>query len=260
MSKNKTILTVTDPGRIGNPDVKLRPDDFDFIVFDKGLEVLWEKAVPCPCRVKGSQGSRSTCKNCGGIGWVFINPVRTRMVLQSMDLKTQYKIYGQENSGTVMVTARKGVNLSFMDRLTVIDSESLFKQVLYPVKNDVGRYVGTTIYPLISIESLFLYEGDSVKLRRLVEGVDFSKDYNVITLNSSYDSLTNPSLSVTYTHNIQYMIVENIRDVRNTYVYDSTGHDQMAKMPVHVLGRRPHYVLDIENLNGDRLFDNSFQE
>jgi len=258
MSKNKSILTETGPSRLSQPDIKFRPDDFDFAVFDKGLEVVWEKAVPCPCKTKGTQAALSACKNCGGIGWVFINPISTRMMVQALGIKAQFKIWGEESPGTVAITTRNDVKLSYMDRLIVTDSETLFKQVLYPVKNPSGNYIGITVYPLISIESLFLFQFSNQKLKRLVEDTDYTFDYNVITLSSAYSSLGSVNLSVNYTHNIQYHVIENMKDVRNSYVFDPTGKDLLAKLPIHALGRRAHNVLDVENIQGDRLFDNSF--
>lgn len=256
----KSIITVTPPSRLGQPDIKFKEGDFDFAVFDKGLELIWEKAVPCPCKVKGSQGGLSTCKNCGGIGWVFVNPTRTRMMVQSLDLKTQFKVWGSENPGTVMITPRREVQVSFMDRLTISDTETIFKQVLYPVKNTDGNYIGVTIYPLVTIQSLFLFQSPILALRKLVEGIDYTFSYNVITLGEEFSSLTSVALTVIYTHNIQYHIIESLKDVRNTYTFDSVGKDLLTKMPVYALGRRVHQVLDIENLTGTRLFDNSFTE
>lgn len=255
--KDKSIVTVAQPNRVGQPEVKFRPDDFDTAVFDKGYELIHESAVPCPCRVEGTQGAKSTCKNCGGIGWVFINPVRTRMLLQSLNLNTQYKLWGQEQPGTVMITTRKETELGFMDRLTISDSLSQHKQVLFPLLRDTSL-IALTIYPIISIIDLFLYESDTLPLKRLTPGIDYSFDYNVITLNDSYKTLSSPSMSVRYRHNVQYHVTEMMKDVRNTYIFDSTGKDLNSRFPLHAMGRRAHNVLDIENREGDRLLDNSY--
>jgi hypothetical protein len=53
--------------------------DFETLIQQKGRDVVLEKAILCGCKDK--QGNQqSNCKNCGGAGFLFINPKETRMI------------------------------------------------------------------------------------------------------------------------------------------------------------------------------------
>ena len=61
----------------GTPDAKLRINEFQSLVYRKGYPCYHDIFIPCPCKEKGSNSARVTCKNCFGSGWVLVKRVQT---------------------------------------------------------------------------------------------------------------------------------------------------------------------------------------
>ena len=103
-------------------------EDFDKLVSD-GVRVLYEKALQCPCKTH-NQNAIPSCQNCGGYGYIFVNPKETIMVLQRMPAKINLENFTFTNKGSVKFTATDNEKITYMDRLTRIDAESTYTQVL----------------------------------------------------------------------------------------------------------------------------------
>lgn len=101
----------------GVPRVDFLYPDFDALVDNKGYEVIWERAIPCPCSKRVQH--QSTCRNCGGSGWVFINPTRIKAVCQSLNKNTRYKDWSVEMLGTAAITVKSMFHLNFMDKIMI---------------------------------------------------------------------------------------------------------------------------------------------
>jgi len=249
------VVTQAAPQTIQKPRVDFVHSDFDVLIYQKGYEVIWESAIACPCKSKGG-GHNVKCRNCGGTGWLFINPVKTKMVLQSLSASTKYMPWSAERAGTVTITARDIDLLADMDRLTVEGSDSRFSQIVYPQVFN-GQLFAFTIYVIKDLIDLFVYKGDEMPLEKLEEGVDFTVSGNKILFINKYKSYLDFTCTVRYRHKIQYHVIDLTREVRNSYVLQSTG-DKNTKFPVSAIGRRSHYVLDVQNFQGDLIFDNSY--
>lgn len=259
--RNKNIFTQPAPDLTGKPRVDFNKGDFEALIEQKGYDVFIEKAFRCPCGSKdtGTQ-PLSSCKNCGGSGYAFINKIDTRLVLHSMNLETKFREWSKENLGTVSVTGRDIEDLGYMDRITVVDAISVFNQVVYPfIYDDSGtdRLTAFTIYDIKEIEDIFLFVSSSAKYQRLALTTDYTFEYNKIIFNSSFNSLTNPQMTVRYKHSPQFHIIDFPRETMNTFVTVG-GKEQSVRMPIHAVARRSHYVLDAENFVGDRVLDNSY--
>lgn len=257
--RNKTSVTQTPSLQGGNPRVDFDKDAFDVLIQQKGYDVFLEKGMHCPCRSKDTGSAQlPSCHNCGGSGFIFINKTRTRMVLKSMNLSTKYKEWSKENAGTVSITARDIERLSFMDRITLIDAETTFNQLIYPKLTEDGTILyAYTIYDIKEIIDIFLFIGAGVKLKRLVENTDYTYENNILRLNDSYKVVMNPQISIKYVHAPQFHVIDNVRDTINTFEIVG-GKEVSVKLPINAVGRRSHYVLDAENYIDDRVFDNSY--
>lgn len=254
----KVVISQTPANIQGQANPLFLEDAFDILVQQKGYDVIHESAIKCPCQSKDGGGALGNCQNCGGTGWLFINAIQTRMVLQSINLSTKYKQWSAENFGTVTVTSRKVDVLTFMDRITVKDSESIHQQILRPqVESFTGKLFAWVIYKPISIIDLFKFVSVNSVLVRLVEGVDFVKEDNKIIMSDSYIG-QDLSLSIRYKHNIQYHILENTKETRNTRGTNTEGQDKVNVQPFTAIARRSHYVLDNENFLGTKILDNSY--
>jgi hypothetical protein len=254
----KIVISQTPANTQGSPNPLFYEDAYDILVQQKGYDVIHESAIKCPCQSKDGGGALANCQNCGGTGWVFINAYLTRMVLQSINLSTKYKQWSAENFGTVTVTSRKVDVLTYMDRITVKDSESIHQQILRPqIDSFTGKLFAWMVYTPISIMDLFKFSSVSSKLIRLVESVDFVREDNKIIMNDSYLG-QDLSLSVRYKHYLQYHVLENTKETRNTRGVDTQGQDKVNIQPFTAIARRSHYVLDQEVFLGTKILNNSY--
>jgi hypothetical protein len=221
----------------------------------KGYDVIKETALRCACKARESD-TRTTCKNCGGSGWIFVNPTRTRMIIIGMSNDKKYNPEGRYDLGAAKITADEKDKLSFMDRITVSNATTDHTEVLYPtLTDDTSTLFVYTKYNIKSITFLGLFEGDNVKLKKLEEITDYTFENNIIKFNSSYNSLISPSVSIRYTHAPQYHVIDIDRDSMRSKI--NNGNEEII-LPTHAMGVRAHLVKDAENYNGDRLLDNSW--
>lgn len=254
----KTVITQKAPNLIGQPSVEFDKSSYEALIYNKGYEVIWEAACKCPCKTESAQGHLSNCQNCGSSGWVYINPVLTKMLLTSLNAQRKYSVWSVELAGTVNVTARDVNQLADMDRIIVQDSETIYSQTLYPkvYNNQLFAY---TIYDILSVLEIFLFVSSSQKLTKLVVDTDFTFERNKILLNDKYKNYTKLTISVRYKHRIQYHVIDLPHEARNSRVTGDDGIEFSEKFPISAIARRSHFVLDAENFRGNLLFDNSYQ-
>ena len=254
------------PNTSGKPRVDFDQSNYDVLIVQKGYEVYHEKAFRCPCKVKGADNWTS-CLSCGGTGWFFANKTRTSMVLQSMASRVNYKEWSQENHGQVTVTARDVEHLSYMDRIIVNTGIAYFNEIVYPIQLGTGVVIAKTIYDIVAIEAIFLFDsGDKPHIQLSFANGDYTISENVITLNTDLMT-TYPQLSLTvrYSHRPVYHIVDLTREAMTTKIKNnSTGTDEDTTMPVHGIARRAHYLKDIMTATGSTitpgdLFDTNFE-
>jgi len=252
---------------IQNPPDNLQPTDpgfeegsFDKFIWDKGYRVIHEKVLQCPCKsVRVNQ--KSSCRNCGGSGWIFINPVETRMSINGMNKDTTFKEWSQENRGTAGITCMTDMTLCFMDKITIVESENLFNEVRHFVKSEDDKLFTYCSYLIKTIEYIGLYVDDDSALQILIKDVDYTTDGYRIYLDDSYleDYVDDNTYSITvrYYHQPQYLIIDANRSVMNSRIsYERV--EKEFKLPLHYIGRLAAFVLDMPNIANDRLINNSY--
>ena len=212
----------------GVPRVDFLYPDFDALVDNKGYEVIWERAIPCPCSKRVQH--QSTCRNCGGSGWVFINPTRIKAVCQSLNKNTRYKDWSVEMLGTAAITVKSMFHLNFMDKITIENSISPQSEVL------IAREWNGQLYAFI----------------------DYTFELNRIVFFPSSCVREGSSVSVTYEHKVQYNIIDLNHDIRNTFILDNKSRENNTNMPIAAIMRRVHNVIDAPNLTDDNLVNNSY--
>lgn len=255
-----TVVQTT-PNTVGYGRVDPVANDFDVLVYQHGVDVIIESALICPCKMDG-RGHLPSCKNCGGMGKMWINPVKTRMVLQSMNLSTKFKEWSQERVGMVNITARTVDPIGDMDRITVLNTISTMSEVLRPKIAGDGDFMAYTNYPISDVLEVYKFMGAEKKHKLLTKGADytFDQDKNILRLNHNYNNNDgDTSVTIRYRHPIQYYIVDIPREVRQVTVENDLGQDQKDEFPISAVGRRTHYVIRPADFNGETIFDNSYK-
>lgn len=238
--------------------VDFENEKYDKIIRDKGRSVIVEKSLICPCKSENS-GGLSNCKNCGGYGWSFINPVRTRMIVQSMSISNDFKDWSEMSRGMIKISSKKDENICHMDKLTIEDATSFFTESLYAKK--VGQlFFAYTVYAIKDIEYCAFFRTVETTYQQLTRNVHYTIDGNVFTiidedLIDDYDEL---SITLRYSHAPVYYVVDLQRESSETFIL-SFGSEVKIDLPITFMARRAHYVLNMENTNKNRILDNSNQ-
>lgn len=253
--KGIPVKTPTYVNKSGTIRTDFWTPDFDILVDNKGYDVVWEKAIPCPCG-RRQNANMSACRNCLGTGWVFINPTQIKAIATSLNRDTKYKEWSQEMLGTASFTVRHEYHLNFMDRITLLNSASMQSENLIVRRWGDKKFV-ITIYPADSIREVFRFvNGDSPL--ELISEDHYRIENNFVVFDNHIKE--GDSVSITYEHKVQYHIIDLNHDVRNTIILDSQSREQDLYLPIAAVGRRVQYVLDASNYTGDNIIDNSYEE
>lgn len=243
------------------PNASFRRELFTDAVIKHGYDVIFEKSLKCPCKSRNSE-SLSTCKNCGGSGWIFINPTKTKMVVQSMSLNPKFESWGMYSAEISSITALPEDKLSYMDRITVLGAITEFSEVLFPEIEQGSNFYAYTVYPIKEIFYLGFFVSDNQKLFRVNPQYISVLENRIIIDTDAFDELgsfdtENSSFVVRYKHNPRYHIIETVRDTMEARTFQ--GKKEIAfTMPINARAKRTDLIKDFENFNGDRLLDNSF--
>lgn len=244
------------------PKANFEQSDFFALIADHGYDVIFEKAQKCPCKGRNVE-ALSDCKNCGGSGWFFVNPTKTRMVVQAMSLNPQFQSWGAYSADTSSITANPNDKLSYMDRVTVLraiseHSETLDLSMIETSPNVFVNYA-YTIYPILSVYYVGLFYSSNQPIRKL-ETTEYSIENGnkLIISESVLSGLVEPTITIRYSHNPQYHIVEVVRDSITVKV--KKGNMELDQiMPINARAKKVDIIKDKENFSGNRLFDNSFK-
>ena len=91
-------------------------------------------------------------------------------------------------------------------------------------------------------------------------GDNISSD-NGYVLNITYNLNTitnfNDTITVLYSHQIQYHVIDIPHDVRNSYVINNDGQEEQITLPINAYARKAHNVVEVANRDGTGLIDNS---
>lgn len=247
----------TPPAAI-NPRVGWDVNRFETLIQTQGYDALIDRALRCPCCDKATGQAMSTCKNCGGRGWFFVDRTETRLLAQHMDSKKRYDEWSQVNRGTASITTRGIDKLGFMDRIILTQLEEWFSETLHPVLFD-GQLIAYPIYEPLEITNMFLFASDTAPLVPLsadmysvvgnkivfsenvldlvdLESLDI-KDVNEIPLH----------ITIRYSHYPVYHVIDMNRElmrVREGKLCGQGYDEYLRQMPINVLARKAHYIFD----------------
>lgn len=248
---------------LGPPRADLDRSWYEDIILQKGRNVIHQKAILCPCKSK-STNAQSNCKNCGGIGWLFINPKETRMIITGLNIVSDVKGWSEESRGTINISCSDTEELSYMDKITLTDGESIHSETIHLRRSGTDVFAFTA-YPIKKILYAGLYINETTALTR-VERSDITIDKlhlnsTLIKLNPSLVDESNDDISLTlrYKHAPVYHVLEMRRETMQSFKFQFLN-EQQQNFPLSAIGRRAHYMTDQITLGGDTLINNSYDE
>lgn len=240
-----TIRTQTPPNIIGQPFVNLfEKDAFETLLWQKGYDVILEEAVRCPC--KGiSSDNKPSCLNCLGSGWFFVNPIKTKAHITSINKNTKYKDWSPEMVGTAAMTFMDVNRIGFMDKITFSNNYSTYSEILEVKTSNTSQFVFCSYKPT-EIKSIFIYNTSTTKPTKLTAvqySVSTSNPYVINLTGITYPTPFNGCISVSYKHNISYNVLDIPHDVRITIEQDMDGKMVKKDMPIQAISRKSHYEI-----------------
>ena len=249
-----------------DPRVGWRVDDFERLIQSQGYDAYIDRAMRCPCVDKATGQALSTCKNCLGRGWFFVDRTETRIIAQHMDSKKRYLDWGEVNRGTASITTKGIDKVGFMDRIILLQLQEFYSEILRPELYE-GELLAYPVYEPLEISNMFLFLGDYTKLEPIPSEM-YVVDKNKIVFDQSLLSILpvedvnqktpNMSVSVRYSHYPVYHVIDVNRELMKVRESKLCSFDdsELRQMPINVLARKAHYIFDAQKF-GEESFENT---
>lgn len=268
--EKKSILT-THPITIQTPPSTDLPQPtwdvkkFDSLIYNNGYHAYIDRALRCPCVDRSSGQALSTCSNCLGRGWFFVDRRETTVVAQSMANIRRNTDTGEINRGTARITARAVDRLGFMDRVILLELIAYYTEVLRPVMYE-NELIAYPIYEPLEITNIYMYIGDSIKLHPITSNMYEIKGNKIVFNESILDFIEvsdvnqkhpDISISVRYSYHPVYHVLDANRELTRVKERNCDySHNTLKDIPINVIARKAHYIFDAQ-IYGRELFDNS---
>ncbi|MBR2265684.1 MAG: hypothetical protein IJ882_03270 [Paludibacteraceae bacterium] len=275
MGEKRSIMTnmvtaYSTPPAAVNPRVGWDVNRFETLIQTQGYDALIDRALRCPCCDRASGQAMSTCRNCGGRGWFFVDRTSTRLIAQHMDSKKRYDEWSEVNRGTASITTRGIDKLGFMDRIILTQLEEWFSETLRPVLWD-NEFVAYPIYEPLEISNVFLFASDTAPLIPLSEDM-YTVQGNKIVFAAEIVNLVDIEaldiqdvnqiplqITMRYSHYPVYHVIDMNRElmrVREGKLCGQGYDEYLRQMPINVLARKAHYIFDNQKW-GETIYDNT---
>ena len=262
---DKTTAYQTPPASM-SPHVGWDVNRFETLIQTQGYDAYIDRALRCPCVDKATGQALSTCKNCLGRGWFFVDRTETRLIAQHMDNKKRYENWSEVNRGTASITTKGIDKLGFMDRIILTQLEGYYSEILNPVLFG-GELIAYPVYEPLEVTNIFLFVGDYTKLEPIPEEM-YKIDKNKIVFDQSLLSVLpvedvnqkqpNMSVSIRYSHFPVFHVIDANRELMKVRESRFCTYDdeKLRQMPINVLARKAHYIFDAQKF-GEESFENT---
>ena len=258
-------IRTTTPPSVGvlseNPNIPLQEQErYEALIFNKGYSVKIENGVECPC--KGKSGAPlTTCHNCLGLGWIFINPLYTKAIITSANSSTKYKHWSRELAGTVNITVKNSERLAFMDKVTFGGKTNILSEVKPVITSGANKFIFCS-YQVELINNVYIFDNDTSKLivvpadeYTINSGNSMIVDLNVTT----YPTQFNGVVSIEYDYLESYNVIDIPHSFRTAFIDDSNGKRQEFDLPVQAIAGKSHFIMGKPtNYASNNLIDNSY--
>ena len=274
-SKNrKSIITdkVTayqTPPTSMSPNVGWDVNKFETLIQTQGYDAFIDRALRCPCVDKATGQALSTCKNCLGRGWFFVDRTETRLIAQHMDSNKRYENWSEVNRGTASITTKGIDKLGFMDKIILTQLEEFYSEIIRPIYFQ-GEIIAYPVYEPLKVTDMFLFASDNEKLinikedeyvidgNKIVFDLGIQDKISIDDMNVKNKSEIPISISIRYSHFPVYHVIDVNRELMKVREsrFCSYNDEKLRQMPINVLARKAHYLFDAQKF-GEESFENT---
>jgi hypothetical protein len=257
-----SIRSQTPPDLVHRPTVDFDVNAFDALLWNKGYNILHEESRVCPCRSRESGSALSTCENCRGFGFFFLNPIKTKAIVTNINQNPKYNEWSVENAGTIYASMLFANILAEYDRITFTDVVTKWSENLKVRTVDGQQFIFLTYKPH-EILDIFVLATAREPLIKLTAGTDYeissTNDY-IVLLNFVPLTGFNSTIAITYLCHSQYHIIDLPHALRASTLINTSGQNEKVDLPVQAVLRRAHLVLGGSDAEGGiQTIDNSYK-
>lgn len=180
---------------------------YNNIIDQDGLCFTWEKSTKCFCSRKDGTYDLD-CTGCTN-GWHYFDPRPVTLLVTSLLASKAFKdlaVHGDWVLGKVSISSKSGNNLAFRDRITAIDSQITYSQLLFMGIREKLRYPAVEIIILRSATQIF----------------EAGTDYNLVDGEIIWEVGQKPAddttVTIRYTAHPSYIILDAMHEIRDTQV------------------------------------------
>ena len=112
------------------PRVDLYAEQYDELIRQKGMRVLWEEAMACYCLNKDTGQPDFNCQMCSGSGFIYSAPKETKVVTTGLTGRFDLETIGMIQKGTAYATALSSDLMGYHDRLAFPDFNGKYSQTV----------------------------------------------------------------------------------------------------------------------------------
>jgi hypothetical protein len=219
--------------------VDFKIDEFANIITQKGYDLIWEKALKCPClQEERSAQPDYNCSLCHGKGWYWYDQIDIQGAMTSFSENVKYNQTGEVAMGTAYLTVLPENKLGFYDRVTNLDSRIRHSEVLTKgtSEKDSLRFQPTDILYCRSIKEEY------------IAGKDFKFDPNSFEIEWLEGGLrpnTGDRYSLGYEMPPRWIVIDIINVLRDTQVKAKHPGITFTELPVRALVRLEYFIFGI---------------
>ncbi len=240
--------------RLTGQTVDFDRDAFTRFIADKGYAVTWEKAVLCPNVPTGGLAPRDhalSCRICdNGLGFVYVDPLPTKMLMQGIRLNQSYYAYGRWDMGNMMVTAEPEFQINYWDRLTLCNGVSRFTERVVRQRESTSDKLK---YAALCVEYLAWVNRDGALVTFTVDNeFSISADGSSIVWTSNQPD-AGCTYSISYKFRPRYVVLDLVHHHR-----DSTIKGTHYEFPVQAVAKLDFLIRDESKDAAETVDDNPF--
>ena len=221
--------------------IKFSPDKIDTFIRSHGASIIWEKAILSPDRGEDGQPRIGSLE--GSTGVLYIKPVTTIGLLQSMSRGALNTAVGVSTAGTALLTTNRLDKLGIRDRITFKDQEIPEKLLVRVGPRDITNGINLK-YQVKAVEEAIIPQSDGSFTLVGPEGI-------MVEDNIFYPTpdMVGRFVSINILAELRFYVVDVVREGRFQYENDVKQQEEnrdMTELPRQLLVRREDmYIPDM---------------